>query len=271
MLELVFGWLIVSATSPSSLAEERTRGSLDMLLATPMSTRSIVAGKWCGAFRTVFILALLPLYSAIFMAAVAPAIPGSVAVPRGFASTVAPLTLWDRIIGPTLTMVDFFASGAVIVSLGLALATWIRRSGRSIAASVSAYFFLGFGWLAIIAIGVQSFAFSNRGSWLQRHMMEVMIFLASLSPIYGTLLGLDEFDSPRYAPRMWRWFFLAVVILIKSAAAWLVFWLTVKSFDRCVGRVPDSGSRMRQSPKIRKDRASRFGESVPHPPVELDD
>ena len=39
MIQLLFGLLILSATAPTSLAEERVRGSLDVLLTTPLSTR----------------------------------------------------------------------------------------------------------------------------------------------------------------------------------------------------------------------------------------
>ena len=63
-LQLLFGTLIFSATAPTVLAEERVRGSLDILLTTPLSTRAIVIGKWLGACRGVLVLVLLPLYGA---------------------------------------------------------------------------------------------------------------------------------------------------------------------------------------------------------------
>ena len=47
------GLLLHSVGAATSLAEERVRGSLDVLLATPMSTGSILAGKWWGTFRQV--------------------------------------------------------------------------------------------------------------------------------------------------------------------------------------------------------------------------
>ena len=43
------GLLLLSVNAATSLAEERMRGSLDVLLTTPLSTRSILAGKWAGA------------------------------------------------------------------------------------------------------------------------------------------------------------------------------------------------------------------------------
>src|SRR5262249_19191358 len=47
-LEAAIGFLLMSLTSATSLAEERARGSLDVLLSTPLSTPSIVWGKWRG-------------------------------------------------------------------------------------------------------------------------------------------------------------------------------------------------------------------------------
>ena len=48
-LQVSAGLLLLSVSAATSLAEERQRGSLDVLLATPLSTRSIVLGKWWGA------------------------------------------------------------------------------------------------------------------------------------------------------------------------------------------------------------------------------
>src|SRR4029079_7528673 len=58
--QVATGLLLLSATSSTSMAEERMRGSLDVLLTTPLSTREIVTGKWWGTFRLVPPLALIP-------------------------------------------------------------------------------------------------------------------------------------------------------------------------------------------------------------------
>ena len=50
--------LLVSATM--AVVEERGRGSLDILLATPIATRGIVLAKWWGAFPRA---ATLPWFS----------------------------------------------------------------------------------------------------------------------------------------------------------------------------------------------------------------
>src|SRR5262249_11915851 len=55
------GLLLVSVTSVTCLFEERVRGSLDVLLATPLPTSSIVWGKWWGAFRNALLVMVIPL------------------------------------------------------------------------------------------------------------------------------------------------------------------------------------------------------------------
>ena len=62
-LQVGAGLLLLSVSAATSLAEERERGSLDVLMATPLPTRAIVWGKWWGAFRAVPPLAVLPVGS----------------------------------------------------------------------------------------------------------------------------------------------------------------------------------------------------------------
>ena len=50
MFQVALGLLLLSVSASTSLAEERVRGSLDVLLCTPLSTRSILVGKWWGSF-----------------------------------------------------------------------------------------------------------------------------------------------------------------------------------------------------------------------------
>ena len=110
------GLLLLSISAVTSLAEERQRGSLDVLLATPLSTRSIVLGKWWGAFRGVPPLTVLPVLIAAAMA-----------THTGFA------------LGPVLIGGLVVAYGAAITSLGLALATWLPRMDRAIGLTAGLY------------------------------------------------------------------------------------------------------------------------------------
>ena len=60
LIQLILGLVMLSVLAPMSLSEERQRGSLDVLIATPLSTWAIVLGKWWGTFRLVPVLAIGP-------------------------------------------------------------------------------------------------------------------------------------------------------------------------------------------------------------------
>ena len=54
VFQVAVGLLLLSVTATTSLVEERVRGSLDVLLSTPLQTRTILAGEMegaSGAFR----------------------------------------------------------------------------------------------------------------------------------------------------------------------------------------------------------------------------
>ncbi len=127
--EATFGFLLMSATSATSLAEERVRGSLDVLMTTPLSSRSIAWGKWRGTFRLTLVVLFWPILVAYAMAI--------------------------RIM-PNARLAAFYvilpygiAWGAFVSSLGLALACWTRRLGRALALSVSIYVALAVGVLMV--------------------------------------------------------------------------------------------------------------------------
>src|SRR5207244_1079663 len=95
------GLLLVGVGAVTALTEERVRGTLDVLLATPLPTRAIVGAKWRSAFRSALGVAALPLVLA-----------GVLACQGGG---------WDY---AALFAGLLAAYGAFLTSLGLALATW---------------------------------------------------------------------------------------------------------------------------------------------------
>jgi ABC-type transport system involved in multi-copper enzyme maturation permease subunit len=243
VLMLVFGLLMLSATAPTALAEERVRGSLDVLLTTPLSTRSIVIGKWWGTYRSVLFLTLMPLYVAVFLACSVPDTPVWAANIK-FGRPLVPLTVRDRILAVLFSQADFLASCAMIVSLGLALATWVRRIGRAIALSVTAFLVVGLGWIFLVEIlfrqfaSVQTFGRWEKYGWLRESV-------SSFSPIAGPMRPTDMLVNVELHERGLIWLGTGVVIVIKAAIALALLWLTIKTFDRCMGRMPESGSRAR--------------------------
>ncbi len=114
MIQVDIGLLLLSVSAATSLAEERARASLDILLCTPLSTFSILVGKWWGAFR------LAP--HVIFW----PAVLAGLLVLKG-----------GSLLAYFLLLALVVAYSAVIASLGLALATWISRLGRAVAICVT--------------------------------------------------------------------------------------------------------------------------------------
>src|SRR5262249_31091197 len=127
-LEALVGLLLVSVSAVTSLAEERTRGSLDVLLTTPFPTYKIVWGKWWGTYRTIPLLAILPTATVWILS-----------IGRPFAQLN-----WVLVGGLML------AYGAAITSLGLALATWIPRVTRAITVSVVIYVLVAVGWFFLV-------------------------------------------------------------------------------------------------------------------------
>jgi ABC-type transport system involved in multi-copper enzyme maturation permease subunit len=203
--QVALGLLLLSVSAATSLAEERVRGSLDVLLSTPMSTRSILAGKWWGTFRQVGPILFWP------------ALLGLCLLPDGGS--------W---LSYFLLLLSVAAYGAAITSLGLALATWMSRLGRAVALCVAVYVVFSIGWPFLIAsmMGPEPFGRS----------------LVIASPAIGAFAATSMI-SPHPLPD-WRGTFIAASatwMLIYVAIAWALFAATRSTFDRCLGRMPEGG------------------------------
>ena len=205
-VQVAAGLLLLSVSAATSLAEERQRGSLDVLLATPLSTRSIVLGKWWSASRGIPLLAVLPVL-----------IAAALATHTGFA------------LGPALIGGLVIAYGAAITSLGLALATWLPRMGRAIGLTAGLYVVVLIG-----AIPVGTILFGKGPSGAGDGF-------AAASPFWGVGFSSAVFGGTAGPRRNFG-----------EQAAWLVLWIvvyglvafglllaTLKTFNRCLGRLDD--------------------------------
>ena len=219
ILQVVIGLLLVSVTSPTGLTEERVRGSLDVLLATPLPTAVIVWGKWWGAYRSVIWLALPPTFIAVVL-------------PVEF-------TRW---VGPFLVLVLVLAYGAALNSLGLFLATWIPQVGRVLGLCVSAYVGVTVGIMALVITFVPH---TNEAE-------KVALWTVMASPPCGVGFltatiaqpSMDEWPTAAFAAFFWT--------LEYATAAGVLLLATLLIFDRCLGRLPDRWAPRRLAPATKR-------------------
>ncbi len=119
--QVSIGLLILSVMAATALGEERTRGSLDVLLATPFSARQLVLGKWLFTFRRVALPAILAGL-VVWMRA-----------PHGGSESVPAVAFM---------MAYVLCAAAAVTSLGLAVGTVFSQLGRAVAMSLGIYLLL---------------------------------------------------------------------------------------------------------------------------------
>jgi ABC-type transport system involved in multi-copper enzyme maturation permease subunit len=205
--QVSIGLLLVSIGAVTSLTEDRTRGTLDMLLTTPIPTRSIVFAKWCTIYRTAILLTVLP-------------------------GTMALAFTWEKNTWEALWLLLglILAYGAAFTSLGLALATWISRPSRAVTLCVVIYVLSAVGWVMapllmrsagsrMDAVGIGSpwfgpgeitFEVSRSGNphsshleaamcWMLVYGIAALILLASTVATFDVSVGRSSFT--RFAAR----------------------------------------------------------------------
>jgi ABC-type transport system involved in multi-copper enzyme maturation permease subunit len=204
------GLLLVSISSVTSLQDERVRDSLDVLLTTPLSTAQIYWGKWWGSYRIVFFLAALPTFVA------AGPLLRQCWQQGGWPTAAHPMD-WYFLLMPLVVC----CYGSAVVTTGLALAIWIKRAGRAMASSVVIFIFLTVGLLFAPLVQNGPDRTVDMGS----------SFLAS-----GYLTEVCLRPYRRQGPTvpvlmLWCIFYTLVSAIVSLAAC--------RSFDRCLGRMPD--------------------------------
>ncbi len=203
------GLLLLSASAATSLAEERQRGGLDVLMATPLSTREIVWGKWRGAFRGV---------------------PPLLAPTLALAAALAAHT--GRYWGVALLAALILAQGAAITSLGLALATWTPRMGHAAALTVGLYTTMSIAWVPL------SLLLFGEGPGGGGHGVT-----AGSPPlgvgVYSSMLAGDCTPREFATQTLWTLFWT----LAYGAAALGLLLATLGTFNRCLGRVDGPSNR----------------------------
>jgi ABC-type transport system involved in multi-copper enzyme maturation permease subunit len=253
-LQATFGLLLVSLTAPTVLAEERVRGSLDVLMTTPLSSARIVLAKWWGAYRVVLALAILPAVGAFWLAMEAPRFPSVYgrASPAPFSQHPAPLAALDRIADACFPVAMLLVQGAAVTSVGLALATGIHRLGRAVAASVTCYALFAFGWLVLLEVGIVTGPLSWIGLISPADHEAEQFFaqlLAGACPLGGQYFVFETIHFPAAGKRSAFYIGEIVVLLATLVFAILVLGLTLAMFNRCMGRMPERPRRAPRPPR----------------------
>ena len=241
IVQSVLGLMLLSVQAPTALGEERLRGSLDVLMAAPISTRAILWGKWLGTYRVALGMAVLPGVAAAVIAAVSAGMP-----PRFVAAAspipVAPIGLADRVLAPVLVVAELLSWGAAFTSLGLLLATWTPRIGRAVGISLAVFLLLSIGWLflfgAVILPALRVWLYARYKIegvdliWMDSGLM-------AFSPMAAPIVTIQALDIA-YAGRWQFWSIMAVWCLLAWAFAGAMFWAALRSFDRCLGRMRET-------------------------------
>ncbi len=250
-----FGLLILSATAPTSLTEERVRGSLDILLTTPLPTHVIVLGKWWATYRRALPLLVPPALTGLFVAAASPDLPIWLLVRPQV--QFEPITTRDRVIAGLLPSAFLLAHAAATTSFGLALATWFRRTGRAVAGSVAGFVTMSIGWVIAVEAVIRPFL-----NWWSMHIetipQETIFALAramiALSPLGGQTVPLDELVHVSNLRRDFTWRVLLLELALVLLVAAFLLGFTLLTFNRCLGRMNESPDLERFVRKRQRDR-----------------
>jgi ABC-type transport system involved in multi-copper enzyme maturation permease subunit len=219
-IQVAAGMLLVVVLATTTLASERTRGGWDALLATPLETRTIVLGKWWGAFRAVPLIAL----------------------PTGL-TALAVATQSGRYGGVALVVGVVLTYGAALSSLGLALSTWVPQVGRAATLGVAAHVLVTVGWFFLIILmmpGAPGFLGPGMGS--------ASPFLA----VFFTTLAMHPELKTNWSEVVgWEVFWMVIELLATA----VLLAATLATFDRCLGRISGSPGPTASTRKPRRSRA----------------
>jgi ABC-type transport system involved in multi-copper enzyme maturation permease subunit len=241
-LQFSFGLLLLCAQAPTSLAEERARDSLDVLMTTPLSTREIVWGKWFGTYRTVFLLTVLPALGAGVVACLAPAVSAYTTRAIGSRFAVPPLTMFDRLAAPLLVIGEMLAYGAAITSVGLALATWVRRLGRAVAINVMAFAFIAIGWPLFFQLAIWTWARNWLWEWgIRAYTVDwISNGMTLASPFAASQVTMNTLIYHYGSSRAPLWWFACAWIVLAGTLAGVMYWAVRETFDRNLGRISEA-------------------------------
>ncbi len=209
--QVSIGLLLLSVSAATTLAEERDRGSLEVIMTTPLTAREIVWGKWCGTIATVPRLAILPIWVGI----------GAAMVSGGGDGLILMIGL-------------ILAYAAAITSFGLALATWVKRLGRVVVINVLTYVLIALGWPLFVLVldALWSFGMSAENQ-------TGLIMASPFFGIYETTERAARVSFAMWEKAIWNPLWPLFWIGVSCAVAAILVLATLLTFDRCMGRTVD--------------------------------
>ena len=262
LVTVMIGLLFLSVLAPTSMTEERARGSLDVLMSTPLSTRSIVMGKWLGALRLAPWFLVLPLVGSIVYAAKA---PRTFTLPAGWPGLPSPpLTRGDLAAAALLPTAHAVAAAALLRSFGLWRGVRVARTGRAVAWGVTGYLALMIGTIFLTEVFLQpalvrwverNRALLDRLEIVKRtdnnYQLALMQGLVTASPYAGQIIPAENLRAlvPGLQCRGLVWWFHGGFVLATALLAAAFLGLTLRSFDRRLGRVSDRAGPRRVDPE----------------------
>jgi ABC-type transport system involved in multi-copper enzyme maturation permease subunit len=266
VLAVLGGLLYLSATAPTALTEERVRGSLDVLMTTPLPTHRIVLGKWWAAYRRMLPLLVLPALTGLFVASAAtdwyPYIPARMI--RSF----IPIEPIDRVMAAALPAAFLMAHAAAVTSFGLAVATWVKRTGLAVAISVSSFVIGSVSWMFVVDLLVRWLLRNTFGPGAltqeRSNLVEAAIqALECLSPMGAQTAPLDTLLGWWNVPRGPRLAVLFVPLALVVVVAAALLGLTLLTFNRCMGRMDERPRRrVAQRPASSRVRTTDVAQAV---------
>jgi hypothetical protein len=158
----------------------------------------------------------------------------------------------DRVAFVCLPTALMLAQGAVVTSFGLTLATWMRRIGRAIAVSVASYAFIAFAWLVSLELGVLPSILWWLGFFERRDQDSLQFYSvieASICPLGAQLAPFQSVYWPGALSRYAIYIGHVIVLLITIGVAFLFLGLTLATFNRSMGRMPERPRRAPRPPR----------------------
>jgi ABC-type transport system involved in multi-copper enzyme maturation permease subunit len=171
--QVIVSMPVLLLAAVTAVVDERVQRNLDVLLATPVSTRAIVLTKWWCAYRALALLLVLPAVLAI-----------ASAWPNGAWAVASWLGIY------------VLTAAAMWTSIGLAISIWIKSLGRAITLAAATYGLVCLAWPVLMT---SMFGGNGTGP-------------ATLSPFYACLYLLTSiyYTDNFYVLFIWTLCWIAV-------------------------------------------------------------